>query len=291
MNLLSNGDRQANWMTGPDGNQTPLDWEVVYLPNNSTMFWAEKAYGNGQGIMLARVERQPEIVFKLATQLPPDEQAGQSRALLLGPVLKQVYKSFHGPSCTRHVNRVLGLTPGRKVRLSCYILPDTQDVPRGPAGHLEDDHCHAQVELVCNGYSSPVPVHRTYAEMKDRRDWPGNSRVWNLFEISAFVPPSGEMTIIQKTQQNWPNDPTGVAFFFGPCSLDYVDEPAPTPAPAPQPGTVDAVASSLEQIAVDFNSMTNAINAVNALSQQILTDITNARQMIAKIKSEIAPPG
>src|SRR3972149_3651547 len=96
-NLLKNGDRQSGWTTGPDGNQTPLDWEVIYLPNGSTMFWPEKIYGNGEGIMPAKVERQPEIVFKLAFQLPPDEQAGQPRALLLRPDLKQVYKSFHGP--------------------------------------------------------------------------------------------------------------------------------------------------------------------------------------------------
>ena len=264
-NLLRNGDRQDAWITGPDGNQTPFDWEVVYLPNGFPMFWPEKIFGNGEGIMPAKVDRQPEIVFKLATQLPPDEQAGQSRALLLRSDLKQVYKSFHGPSCTRHVNRVSGLTPGRKVKLSCWILPDTQDVPRGPAGRLEDDHCHAQVELIHGSMSSLI--HRTYAEMKDRRDWPGNSRAWNLFEITAFVTDSGEMGVIQQTQQNWLNDPTGVAFFFGPCSLEYIDEPAPEPtptpepAPTPQPGTVQAARQAVIQIKLDLERSASDIDA------------------------------
>ncbi len=107
--------------------------------------------------------------------------------------------------------------------------------------------------------------------------------------IADYQHPGGDLTVRFGARGRWPVKNN--CWFFDGLSLVRMNEPAPEPVPPspplPQPGTVDAVVNSLEQIALDFNSMTNAINAVNALSQQMLTDIANAREMVAKLKSEI----
>jgi len=115
--------------------------------------------------------------------------------------------------------------------------------------------------------------------------------------------PGGDLMVRFAARGRWPFKNNG--WFFDGLSLERIDvpepEPAPEPAPeplpvpdpvplpAPQPGTLDAVISSIEQLAVDYNSLAQAIGGMNALAQQILVDIANARQMVAKLKSEIAP--
>jgi len=107
------------------------------------------------------------------------------------------------------------------------------------------------------------------------------------------VHPGGDMTVRFGARGRWPFKNN--CWFFDGLSLERMDEPIPAPeplpepvpSPQPQPGTVDAVSNSLDQLALDFGSMTMALDA---LTQQVRVDLANARQMVAKLKSEIAPP-
>ena len=213
------------WTTDNHGDQTPKDWTRESGPNNSPQLWATKQQ-NGQTVA-AIVTRQPECVHKLHTQLPSNEQVGGTDALLW-PGQTQVYKIFHGPSSTHLKRLVEGLTPGRKVKLKARLLPDVGDVARGPLGELEPDHCRCAIIM---GIDSEA---RSWQTMKTRHDYSGVNRPWNLFEITSTVTQNGSILVEAEVQQNWGDDPTGVAWFFGPFTLEYIDS-IPPPPPVPDP--------------------------------------------------------
>ena len=163
-----------------------------------------------------RVERQPECVHKLIASIPSDELAGRRQAIIW-PGQTQVYKIFHGPSSTRLFRQVNGLAPGRRVKLTAAILPDTGDIARGPMGKLEPDHCRMSIAL------NDETIERAWERLQTFHDYPANERPWNVFSIETIVSGSGTVTVEVKVQQNWPDDPSGVAWFFGPFTLDYAD--------------------------------------------------------------------
>lgn len=313
-NLLINGDRQGGWTQNAinRNNQDPLHWVVQVLPNGATMFWPEKIFGNGQGVMPAIVRVQPEIVHVERADrpnmkgLPPEEWYGTPRALLLDPDHRWTFKEFHSPSCGRHINTATGLTPGRKVRLTCYILPDDNDVPRGPKGVLEDDDCRIKVSLF--GATSPSDA-RMWSEMKTRFEAPivngvKNIRPWNKWVLETTVPGNGEVTVEQLVQGNWEDDPSGDNFFFGPCRLEYADA---APAPTPEPGTVtitmgqlNALIGLCDQAKLDADRMEAAaldhkrktIDAAEAQAQtatanaqSVRVHADNIRQMLEKVRT------
>lgn len=97
--------------------------------------------------------------------------------------------------------------------------------------------------------------------------------------------PGGALTVRFGARGRWPFKNNG--WFFDGLLLVQISEPDPVPPLLPQPGAVDAIVASIEQLAVDYNSLAQAISGINALGQQILVDIANAREMAAKLKSEI----
>jgi hypothetical protein len=219
----------VQWSTDQTtGYQTPADWTRQSLANGLPQIWPIKSQ-NGQSVP-AVVERQPECVFKLKNQLSPNEWPGGTDALLW-PGRTQTYKIFHGPSSTRLIRTITGLMPGRRVKLTAALLPDVGDIPRGPSGQLEPDHCRCSIALIGASISSDS---RIWEEMKFKRDYAGVNRPWNLFQLTAPVSETGVVEVIVEVQQNWADDPTGVAWFFGPFTMEYIDESIPEP-PSPEP--------------------------------------------------------
>jgi LysM repeat protein len=193
---IANPSFEQGWSTdGATGNQTPNGWNTFSPPKNATLPFPTK---NQEGSVVAAISSGPgEYVHKLSWQLPADEQAGLSRAILLEG--GTVYKAFglNGAHALQLSQTLFG-TPGTSLRVYVYILGETHDAPTNAAGTLEDDHFVALVKL------GGVEDRRTYAQMKTHFDVPGNQRPWNRFTVTAQVPASGQLPLEITLQQNWP---------------------------------------------------------------------------------------
>ena len=220
LSLIS--DDPQSWTTDSAGNQTPAFWIRETTPNGKLMLWPTRGVDGGAMVIDAWAKTQPECVHKLIASIASDELPGRHRAIIW-PGQSQVYKIFHGPSSTRLFRQVNGLAPGRRVKLTAAILPDTGDIARGANGKLEPDHCRMSIAL------NDELFERAWSKLQTFHDYPGNERPWNVFAIETVVPESGAVTVEVRVQQNWPDDPSGVAWFFGPFTLEYVDIAPPDP--------------------------------------------------------------
>ena len=80
---IANSSFEGGWVTDYDhgGNQYPNGWVTTWTPAGQEMPLSPK-WANGQQVP-AISTGYGEYVHKLASQLPPDEQLGQPRALIL----------------------------------------------------------------------------------------------------------------------------------------------------------------------------------------------------------------
>ena len=148
---------------------------------------------NQQGAIVPAISGGPgEYVHKLRLQLPPEEWVGQPRALILeGEVTYKIFGT-HGPQSLILSQKLRG-APGSRITVTVPVLGATFD-----ATPLEDDHFIASVSL------GNTVDKRTYSQMVERREIPGNERDWNLFVVSDTFPASGKLTLTLVFQQNWP---------------------------------------------------------------------------------------
>lgn len=188
---IANPSFEEGWVTDYDhgGNQYPNGWVTTWTPVGQEMPLSPK-WANGQQVP-AISTGYGEYVHKLAWQLPPDEQLGQPRALILNG--ETVYKSF-----SRYIQQALQLSqvvsgpPGLYAHVIVYIVGEEHNPPP-----YEPDHFAASVKL------GNAEDRRGLAQMVTRFDVPGNQRAWNKFEVVAPFPASGQLTLTIVMQQNW----------------------------------------------------------------------------------------
>ena len=214
-----------NWPTDEFGNQTPPGWEISWIPPGASMKYAHKWQGGA--LVQAVGTGTPEAVHKLARQLPPNEQFGQTQALLLDDGLA-VYKVFgsHDAFGFYLCQTIIG-PPGAEVIARVPVLGETHARPTNFAGTLEDDHFLAEVSL------GDVQELRLYSTMRERHDIPGNHRPWNVFTLTATIPASGVLLLEIYLQMNWSGN---TDFFIDAIDCGYVSvttPPTPVPDPAP----------------------------------------------------------
>jgi len=110
--MIRNGDFMEGWRDLPPApgfliNQEPNGWQLSWLEPG------ENLYDDPGGLALG----VPECVHKLSSQLPPDEQMGQPRALILAG--DTTYKIFSAsPSFGATLSQTVeGLDPGSSATL------------------------------------------------------------------------------------------------------------------------------------------------------------------------------
>jgi hypothetical protein len=178
----------------PKGNQHPSGW-TFYSPaaGQPLPFPTKMQMGN----VVPAVSGGPgEYVHKCWWQLPTEERLGQPRGLILNG--DWTYKAFNlGSPQALVLSQMLTGTPGAVMEAIGYILGETPDKPSPPNTKLEDDHFIGSVQL---GGTTDT---RFYATMIQYNDVAGNERHWNKYDVSAIVPPSGQLQLTIIMQQNW----------------------------------------------------------------------------------------
>jgi len=208
---IANPSFEDGWTTDGRGNQTPNGWSRYSPPSGTTLPFPTKMQ---QGAIVPAVsDGVGEYVHKLSWQLPPEEQLGQPRALILdGGTVYKAFDLYH--SHALQLSQMLAGPPGHSLRVTVYILGETHDPPNSKTGKLEDDHFVASLRL------GSAEDRRTYATMKTHADVPGNQRAWNQFMVTAQFPASGQLPLQITVQANWAGK---TDFFIDDVQADLID--------------------------------------------------------------------
>lgn len=182
------------WFTDSFGNQHPAGW-TFHAPTLGQPLPFPTKQQDGQTIP-AVSGGQGEYVHKYFWQLPYDEWVGAPRGLILEGLLTYKVFSDHIPHALR-LSQTISYTPGRWVKVTGYILGETQIFRCSGSGVLEDDHFIGSVRL------GDVADTRLYSVMHQRFELPNNERAWNKFSVTAEVPASGQLPLVVIAQSNW----------------------------------------------------------------------------------------
>lgn len=195
INIIANPSFENEaWFTDMYGNQHPAGWLFFAPAAGQTMPFPTKRQGSNT--VPAISGGQGEYVHKYFWQLPEEERLGGARGLILdGQITYKVF-SDHIPHALK-LSQVLTYTPGRWVRVTGYIVGETQPFACSGNGVLEDDHFIGSVQL---GGAADT---RFYAVMHNHHDVPGNTRPWNKFSVAAQAPGNGQLLLVVIAQSNW----------------------------------------------------------------------------------------
>ena len=185
-----------------------------------------------------------------------------------------------GLSSWRMWQRVTGLRPLAPIKLTLWLLADCGDQARGPSGQLESDHCRMRLTLQGD---RDYTEERTWAELKTHFDYPNNTRAWNKIVLIGKTNSAGNVVVELSGQQNWADDPTGVAWFIQSFELDYLDD-APIPDPDDtaiviQPGQLSAMRGAVD-------SMLDKGRILHSSLDMFLAELRDYANMLAKMAGE-----
>ena len=192
-NGLVNGSFEEGWTNMPPApgnliNQKPNGWEYFWIEPGQPLFDSTDVAG---GV--------PESIHKLANQLPPDEQPGGPKALILDGIA--VYKIFHfGAPFGGELNQTIeNLPPGSVWKLTVLIQVHL---------HGETDPYAAESSVWVNGEGGWV---HGFA-MGDRQ--------WYRHERIFVVPSDGKAFIQVRVKSKWPSPKD---FFIDDLRLERVE--------------------------------------------------------------------
>lgn len=270
-----------NWETalsgdprGP-GNQIPSGWTLIVTQQGQPMPWSTKH--SAEGDVAALAGGPGEYVHKLAGQLPPDEQTGQPRSLLVLPLANKVYKCFGNIPQAVQIQQVIREPAGTVKKYSLYVLAETQNQPTPPHTTLEDDHWRVALTLGDVGFQS------NYAGMKNVRAIAGNERAWNIITVTATFPVGGVLTLTITCQQNWLG---GTDFFVAGIVEETVSSPTPPPANGggvptdPSTGSGLALLTTLvTALDIRIQIARSVVDGLEADRDSILTELLRLRNL------------
>jgi hypothetical protein len=195
VSLIANPSfENESWFTDLGGNQRPTGWSFYSPPNGQVMPFPTKRQGGGH--VPAISGGTGEYVHKYYWQLPENERVGGTRGLILNGQLTYKVFSDHIPHALR-LTQTLHYTPGRSVKVTGYILGETNIFTCNSGGLLEDDHFIGSVQL------GGVADTRFFNVMTNQHAVPGNERPWNKFSVTTQVPPNGQLQLVVVMQSNW----------------------------------------------------------------------------------------
>lgn len=238
---------------GPE-QQQPKGWILKQTQPGQLMGIPQKR--NGDILVAAFAEAKDEVVHKLAIQLPPEEQLGQRRALILDGTTN--LKAFWGLPSETVFSTIVSGTPGKRAVVDVTILGESDLLPELPNTKLEDDTFWATVEL---GVGSD---RRNYADMVMNSDVIGNERHWNIFEVEDVFPSSGQLLLKITLQSNWGRTNWFLDDFM---FIEVVDD---IPIPDEEPPVEGTVLAELD----------NIYDAISGLDYAVL----DAKEAIARLK-------
>ncbi len=206
--MLQNGSFSKGWSDMPPTsfhliNQQPNGWRLRWLAEGESLF--------GDGATAAGI---PECVHKLASQLPPNEQLGGSKALILAGTA--VYKIFNANAAygAELIQTVTGLAPNSEATL---IVPI---------------QLHQDGETDIYGAESGVWVNGegewANGKMMGNRKWYRHKRMFT-------VPADGTAVITIRVKSKWPSPKD---FFIDGITLDAQEKPIQSPPPPSKKNTV-----------------------------------------------------
>lgn len=258
-----------NWQTAPagdprgPGNQQPTGWTMLVTPQGQPMPWPSKHSAAGNVPALAG--GPGEHVHKLASQLPANEQLGQTRALLVLPNTNKIYKCFGNIPQAVALQQAISEPPGTVKKYSLYILAETSNQPTS-GGQLENDHWRVALTLGDAGAQSD------YAGMKNVRAITGNERAWNRLDVTATFPASGTLTLSITCQQNWPG---ATDFFIAGVTEELISAP---PGDSGNPPSTPSTPTTLQDINAGLTMINNAQTYLEA-ARLALTVAAQREQM------------
>lgn len=195
LNLIANPSFEStNWVTDGGGNQHPSGWTFFAPGNGQTLPFPTKKQGGSN--VPATSGGQGEYVHKFFWQLPENERLRGTRGLILNGTLTYKIFSDHIAHALR-LSQMLAYSPGRWLKVTGYILGETQPLVCSGSGVLEDDHFVVSVQL---GSAADT---RFYNVMRNQHAVPNNERAWNKFSVTAQVPGSGQLPLVVIAQSNW----------------------------------------------------------------------------------------
>ena len=188
---IANPSFEEPWTDDPaTGAQIPNGWTFYSPADGVVMPIPEKM--DGDQLVPAISDGPGEYIHKCWWQLPPEEQQGGARALILDGVV--TYKAFGAHAHAIVFSQTLTGIPGDYARVNVYILAEKSGFYDRP----EADKAMARVKL-----GGLFEDRRTFAEMQTHFDVPGNERSWNNFEVIAQFPGSGKLVLEILMQNNW----------------------------------------------------------------------------------------
>lgn len=209
---------ENGWTDVGGQQQQPNEWTLVQTEPGQVMGIPTKHAGGiapDAHMEPAIAKAKAEAVHKLASQLPPDEQPGQSRALILDGVT--CYKVFWGLPNETILTTIITGTPGATKRIKVPILGESNLKPEPPNTKLEDDNWWATVRF------GATIDQRNYLEMTGVKEVANNGRNWNVFVGTATFPADGKLPLSITLQDNW----GGTDWFIDAIMLEDVDTPPP----------------------------------------------------------------
>ena len=199
--MLQNGSFSEGWDDMP-----PTDFHLInQQPKGWTLRWleiGESLFGDG-----ATAVGIPECVHKLSNQLPPDEQMGGSKALILAGTA--TYKIFNANAAfgAELTQTVTGLVPNTEATL---VVPV---------------QAHLNGETDIYGAESGVWVN-------GEGEWANGGMMgdhqWYRHERKFIVPADGTAVIAIRVKSKWPSPKD---FFIDGITLDAQDGGEITPPP------------------------------------------------------------
>jgi hypothetical protein len=208
--MLKNGSFTEGWTDLPPApghliNQQPNGWILNWIEPGESLFGAGDV---ARGI--------PECVHKLAKQLPPDEQLGGPKALILAG--DTTYKIFHATSAfgAQLSQKVSGLKPGSKATLVVPVLAVLYN---------ETDPFGAESGVWVNGEGEWI----NGGQMGNRK--------WFKHKVTFTVPDDGTAVIEIRVKSKWmrPKDffIDGITLEATPVLQPPVQPPDDQPTPPP----------------------------------------------------------
>ncbi len=234
--MLKNGSFSEGWDDLPPApgfliNQQPKGWILNWVEPNESLFGAGDA---ARGV--------PECIHKLADQLPPNEQLGAEKALIL--VGDTTFKIFHANSAfgAQLSQTVTGLKPGSQATLTVPVLAIVYDDP---------DPFGAESGVWVNGEGEWVNSGRM-----------GN-RQWYKHKLTFDVPDDGTAVIDIRVKSKWmrPKD-----FFIDGITLKATADSTPPPViadPPEQPPVQPPTETAVDTVKVQVPDGVKVVTAVS----------------------------
>lgn len=215
-NLLYNPSFELGWQDviyHGRSCQVPNGYTLSVAAIGSRLLSAGAFVGVDHDPALETARTIPEIVHKLTSQLPPDERAGGSHALILDGL--KTFKGFIGnlPYSYTLSQTLSGLTPGATVALTIPVQVHYNPKPGGdgsPGACAFRAFCGA-TEGAWLTFGSGL-----------------SDRQWSTVTLYAIVPADGNLTVGATFESR---SEAGIDFFTDAWRLEYSDDPEPPTPP------------------------------------------------------------